>query len=335
MKVLLVARPVVQEVSGPWYRAAAVRRCVQPVLCAAALLASLLPAQSIAQTTTKRTPDEMRALHDAHKGDFDYLLGDWAFDAESREYGKFRGYWSAVRLDQGQILDEYRVVGDNDEALYTTTSLRNYNAALDRWELVGLDGSNGLQDIGTGRRVGSEMHIEQRFGVTSGKPSLWRIRYYDIGADRFSWTADRSMDDGKTWVEKHQTIAARRIGPARSMGPLVTGKAAAPTTAPAAGDPLSGDWGSDGVTYLELKFDGKSAVTGTVIWRIGEHQERAPIRTGSFDTATGALKLEGEAKRPDNGVTASYAIEGKVDKQTVSGTFKFDDRTGSFTFTRK
>ena len=48
----------------------------------------------------------MQASYEAHRGDFDYLLGDWEFSAVSREYGNFRGYWSAVRLDGGQILDE-------------------------------------------------------------------------------------------------------------------------------------------------------------------------------------------------------------------------------------
>jgi hypothetical protein len=65
------------------------------------------------------------------------------------------------------------------------------------------------------------MRIEQRFGVAAGGTSaILRIRYHDIGPDRFSWTADRSTDAGKTWVSRYQTIEARRIGAARSMGPL-------------------------------------------------------------------------------------------------------------------
>ena len=84
-----------------------------------------------AQAPAKRTPEQLQASYDAHKGDFDYLLGDWDFSAESREFGKFRGYWSAVRLDGGQILDEYRVVGDKGETFYVTSTLRSYNKTLD------------------------------------------------------------------------------------------------------------------------------------------------------------------------------------------------------------
>jgi hypothetical protein len=179
-----------------------------------------------AQATAKRTPEQIEASFEAHKGDFDYLLGDWEFTAESKEHGKFRGYWSAVRLEEGQILDEYRVVGDKEETIYVTTSLRNYNKVLDRWELIGADAGAGLQDFGTGRRKGAEMHIEQKFGVMSGQPSVWRIRYFNIQPDRFSWAADRSVDDGKTWVKDHQRIEARRVGPARSLGPLAPAKQA-------------------------------------------------------------------------------------------------------------
>jgi hypothetical protein len=168
----------------------------------------------------KRTPEQIQASYEAHKGDFDYLLGDWEYTAESKEYGKFRGYWSAVRLDEGQILDEYRVVGDKGETFYVTTSLRNYNRMMDRWELIGADAGAGLQDFGTARRVGTEMHIEQKFGVATDEPSVWRIRYFNIKPDSFSWTADRSTDGGKTWVKDHQRIEARRIGPSRKLEPL-------------------------------------------------------------------------------------------------------------------
>jgi hypothetical protein len=183
------------------------------------------------QTPAKRTPEQIQASYAAHKGEFDYLLGDWEFTATSQQYGKFQGLWSAVRLDRGQILDEYRVVGDEGETYYVTTTLRNWNGALDRWELIGADGGAGLQDFGTGHWVGKEMRIEQTFGVAAGTPSTLRIRYYNIAPDTFSWTADRSTDGGKTWVTNFQQIEAKRIGAQRSLPALTTVKpraAAAP-----------------------------------------------------------------------------------------------------------
>ena len=70
------------------------------------LLSLFVRGFDVGKTPAKRTPQQMQASYEAHKGDFDYLLGDWEFSAVSREYGNFRGYWSAVRLDGGQILDE-------------------------------------------------------------------------------------------------------------------------------------------------------------------------------------------------------------------------------------
>jgi hypothetical protein len=189
------------------------------VLMVTTLLAA--PLRLADQTPAKRSPEQMRASYDAHRGDFDYLLGDWEFTAKSQQYGKFRGYWSAVRVGDGaDILDEYRIVGDNDDTIYVTRTLRVYNAAADRWELVSTDIGSGLQNFGTGHRDGSEMRIEQTFGAVTPNPSLWRIRYYNIRADQFSWTADRSTDGGKTWTTKFQEIEAHRIGAARALEAL-------------------------------------------------------------------------------------------------------------------
>ena len=181
------------------------------------LLAGLLAAQT---SPKKKTEKELQAAFEAHKGDFDYLLGEWEFTSVSKEYGPGKGFWTAVRLATGQILDEFRLVGDNRETWYVTSTLRSYNAGLDRWELVGMVEGGGLQDVGTAQRVGGEVHIEQKFGVAAGNTSILRIRYYNIQPDRFSWTADRSRDGGKTWSKEDQKIEAHRIGAARSLGAL-------------------------------------------------------------------------------------------------------------------
>ena len=196
-------------------------RSRQLVACFGALYLVAMLAVSLAGQVPHRTNEQIKASYEAHKSDFDYLLGDWEFTAVDKQYGNMRGYWSAVRLAEGgEIVDEYRIIGDNGETYYSTTTLRAFNGALDQWELVSVDKGKGLQDFGTGHREGGEMLIEQKFGVMTPNPSLWRIRYYDIGADRFSWSADRSMDGGKTWEKNFQNLEARRIGPPRSIGPL-------------------------------------------------------------------------------------------------------------------
>jgi hypothetical protein len=197
---------------------------VRPVvLCAVLALTTPLLAQ-----TSRRSAEQIETAFNAHKGEFDFLLGDWEFAAVSKERGKMRGYWSAVKLNEGQILDEYRVVSASGETSYVTTTLRNYNGAAERWELVGADAGRGLLDIGTGRKAGSEMLIAQTVGVAGGEPSLWRIRYHNIRLDGFSSTADRSTDGGKTWIKNFQTIEARRIGPVRTIGALAPARSKKP-----------------------------------------------------------------------------------------------------------
>jgi hypothetical protein len=191
-------------------------------LCTVTIFVSLVTlAQLSAQAGGNRSQEQIKASYNAHHGDFDYLLGDWEFTTVNKQYGKGHGYWTAVRLAEGgQILDEYHVVGDAGETYYSTATLRAYNAVLDQWELVSTDKETGLQNVGTGHREGAEMRIEQKFGVMSPNPSPWRIRYYNIQPDRFSWTADRSTDGGKTWTRDFQQIEARRIGSAQSIGPF-------------------------------------------------------------------------------------------------------------------
>jgi hypothetical protein len=186
-----------------------------------ALVAALALLAPLGAHVGTQPPGRQAAAADTDEHAFDYLLGDWEFTSVSREYGKGHGVWSAVRLQDGQILDEYRVLGDRNETIYATTTIRNYDERLKRWDLVGSSDGSGLQDIGTAKRVGAEMHIDQTFGTRSERPFVLRIRYYDIAANRFSWRADRSVDRGKTWEANHLQIEARRIGPARSLPSLV------------------------------------------------------------------------------------------------------------------
>jgi hypothetical protein len=189
------------------------------LLAAAVMIVGPLASRSLAQGS----PEQREASYEAHKGDFDYLLGDWEFTSVSQEWGKGGGYWTAVRVGEGAlILDEYRVVGDSGQTWVVINTLRAWNAVLEQWDLVSIEKATGLQDLGTGRRVGAEMHIIQKFGALTATPTVWRIRYYDIGPDRFYWRGDRSTDDGKTWQMDFLKIEARRIGPPRSMTALTS-----------------------------------------------------------------------------------------------------------------
>lgn len=178
------------------------------------LLLSLVAAAPLVaqQPLDRKAVDRLVAMHEH---DFDYLLGDWSFESQSMEWGHGGGKWSAIRLESGAILDEYRVVGDSGQTWYITHTFRSYNAVTDQWDLVGTDHGTGLSSTGHGARTGNEFNIEQTFTNASGPARRLRIHYYDIGPDSFKWEAALSKDGGKTWIPRHLTISARRIGPAR------------------------------------------------------------------------------------------------------------------------
>ncbi|MBC7897601.1 MAG: hypothetical protein H7066_19435, partial [Cytophagaceae bacterium] len=192
-------------------------RCLHAIALAAVVTALGITAPvAHGQEDKAATAKRYKTLLEQHKGDFDYLLGDWRFTARNSEHGAFTGVWSAVRLATGggaHVLDEYRVTSEQGETYFASSTLRVYNPAIDTWELVSVHETSGLQDRGTARRVGDEMRLEQTFGVTRGAPESWRIRYFDIRADAFRWAADRSLDGGKTWERNYMTLEARRIGP--------------------------------------------------------------------------------------------------------------------------
>jgi len=99
-------------------------------------------------------------------------------------------------------------------------------------------------------------------------------------------------------------------------------------------DPITGHWGARGQTLLELKFDGKKTVSGTTIWTNGrEAERRVPIDAGTFDLKSGALKIEGDGTGPDN-APAHFVIEGKLEKETLTGTYRFGGARGDFSFTK-
>lgn len=91
-------------------------------------------------------------------------------------------------------------------------------------------------------------------------------------------------------------------------------------------DPISGRWQEDGHTLLDLTFDGRGAVSGTIM--AGRPDNLAPIKTGTFDPKTGVLKLAGDAAHPDTGAVIPFVIDGTLanDVLNVNATFGTNDK---------
>jgi hypothetical protein len=103
------------------------------------------------------------------------------------------------------------------------------------------------------------------------------------------------------------------------------------------GDPLSGTWTGDwgpssfdrNQVTVELKWDGK-AVTGT----INPGPNAVALKNSTFDPKTGAVHFEADVvgRRGDN---LHYVVDGKIDQNTMSGTWDHTSRKGDFKITKK
>jgi hypothetical protein len=102
-------------------------------------------------------------------------------------------------------------------------------------------------------------------------------------------------------------------------------------------DPLTGTWTGELAPQsapepvrvtLELKFDGKSAVTGT----ISGLPNPGDVKKGTYDPKTGALKLQlGKTAEP----AVLLTLEGTVTKGTAAGHVSGDGGSGEFKLSKK
>ncbi len=108
-----------------------------------------------------------------------------------------------------------------------------------------------------------------------------------------------------------------------------------PPSAARAQDPITGTWTGDiGLTLtqrspikFELKFDGISAVTGTVTG-----PGPADFKSGTFDPNTGILRLEVNVKDQDG--SKVFLFEGMAVNGMATGRVKDGTQTGSFRITK-
>jgi hypothetical protein len=96
---------------------------------------------------------------------------------------------------------------------------------------------------------------------------------------------------------------------------------------------ISGQWQQYGQTLLDLKGDGKGAVTGTVYFRRGTERFSAEVKIGRFDSERNTLRLEGTIRLGDSADTF-YTIDGVLEGDMLRAKYAFGRDTGEATLTR-
>jgi len=105
----------------------------------------------------------------------------------------------------------------------------------------------------------------------------------------------------------------------------------------ASADPLSGTWTGDwgpspthrNQVTVELKWDGKT-LSGTV----NPSTDKIALQKCTFDSKTGAIHMEADAKSR-RGADVHYVIDGKVENNTMTGSWNHDARKGDFKLTKQ
>jgi hypothetical protein len=104
-------------------------------------------------------------------------------------------------------------------------------------------------------------------------------------------------------------------------------------------DPLTGTWSGDwgpsqadrNQVTVDLKLEG-TAVTGVVKTT---SRPEVPLSKGTFDATARTVKLEAEAKNQRSGANIKYIIEGKLEGNTLTGSWNHDTTKGDFKLTKK
>jgi hypothetical protein len=95
----------------------------------------------------------------------------------------------------------------------------------------------------------------------------------------------------------------------------------------------SGDWGPSAThrnpVTLDLRWEGGS-LTGTV----NPGPDAVPLTNASYDAGTGNVMMEADAKGR-GGEMVHYTIEGKVEGDTMMGTWMHGDSKGEFKISKK
>jgi hypothetical protein len=179
----------------------------------------LCPLASLAQAGGG-TPPPSATSPSVEAKQFDFMLGQWELEVHPKVSGlaamihgtpRLIGTWKAWRAANGaDIVDEMRIVDGSGNPLSLIQTLRAYDTVQRRWIVSGRDVSKGRNSVASGELRGSEMHQDGYVVDAEGK-TLTRTRYYNIQADSFHMTQDRSTDNGQSWEEGSLSIDAKRM----------------------------------------------------------------------------------------------------------------------------
>ena len=133
---------------------------------------------------------------------FDFMIGDWSVDFSLLPEGAQAGRRAVVTverfLDHTAILDQWRHLDESGGVNFRGATFRTYLPDKDLWYMLWMTpGIEGFSEL-HGRRAGDEIHTSGK-GKDPGGAFVERGRYWAIAADAFSFTLERSYDNGRSF----------------------------------------------------------------------------------------------------------------------------------------
>jgi len=141
---------------------------------------------------------------------FAFIIGKWRCDARVKgEDGTWQPYqatWVGRYILDGYVIaDEYRMTNQKGELIVHGMNFRSYSVEKKTWVMRWLSATGsfwvelGPEKLG-GVRVAPKT-ITFNLIDTFAPDALTRVSFSNISESHFTWTEERSLDQGKTWAE--------------------------------------------------------------------------------------------------------------------------------------
>jgi hypothetical protein len=150
---------------------------------------------------------------------FAFIIGKWRCDVRlKREDGTWQPYeatWIGRYILDGYVIaDEYRMTNQTGELIVHGMNFRSYSSEKKTWVMRWLNATGsfwlelGPEKLG-GVRVAPK-NITFNFIDAFAPDALTRVTFANISESQFTWSSEKSLDQGKTWTE-FMVIEAHRI----------------------------------------------------------------------------------------------------------------------------
>lgn len=166
-----------------------------------------------------KIPEGMSKVAPLETADFGFLIGEWRNtvktirDPKNGVYGpEMEGIWKAEWGTEGfMVIDYWR---STEAPGMGGPTIRTYNPMNKSWTMVYIPVAGSPDQVwkmeGRFDESGNfQGEFEGKDGA--GRSFKQRVHFYNIEKNRFSWRADRSYDEGKTWIEGFMIAEQERI----------------------------------------------------------------------------------------------------------------------------